>query len=251
MSAKSDALAGCNAWGNWVQPMVQGAAGWGGWGPRRRWRRARRWGSCLTERVRTCAGESSLNVAALRQGGLSYRAVEEDDVFDVPAADITVATEPELAGVGPVELPDETRRSHLGEHSGRVGHVTDPSGIETRPSRAVLPNLLDWIVNRVLVRRAVELEGVVVLEVPSAEANLIVDHHHILLLIHLAVLSARSGSFKLARFASLRAKFGRPVRSTIEAKLSNYVVILRKHSSRSFWHVLRSLGSISQSASPR
>ena len=59
---------------------------------------------CLTERVRTCAGESSLNVAALRQGGLSYRAVEEDDVFDVPAADITVATdEPELGGVGPVD----------------------------------------------------------------------------------------------------------------------------------------------------
>ena len=49
------------------------------------------------------AGESSLNVAALRQGGLSYRAVEEDDVFDVPAADITVATEPELAAVGPVD----------------------------------------------------------------------------------------------------------------------------------------------------
>ena len=58
---------------------------------------------CLTERVRTCAGESSLNVAALRQGGLSYRAVEEDDVFDVPAADITVATEPELSAVGPVD----------------------------------------------------------------------------------------------------------------------------------------------------
>ena len=53
--------------------------------------------------MRTCAGESSLNVAALRQGGLSYRAVEEDDVFDVPAADITVATEPELGGVGPVD----------------------------------------------------------------------------------------------------------------------------------------------------
>jgi 2-dehydropantoate 2-reductase len=48
--------------------------------------------------------EGSRNVAALRQGGLSYRAVEEGDVFEIPPAAITVAaTGPELAGVGPVD----------------------------------------------------------------------------------------------------------------------------------------------------
>lgn len=46
---------------------------------------------------------SSSNVAALREGGLKYRAVEEDDIFDLPASSCTVATTEELKSVGPVD----------------------------------------------------------------------------------------------------------------------------------------------------
>lgn len=46
---------------------------------------------------------SSSNVAALREGGLKYRAIEEGDVFDLPASSCTVATTEELKSVGPVD----------------------------------------------------------------------------------------------------------------------------------------------------
>lgn len=46
---------------------------------------------------------SSSNVAALREGGLKYRAVEEDDIFDLPASSCTVATTGELESVGAVD----------------------------------------------------------------------------------------------------------------------------------------------------
>ncbi len=47
---------------------------------------------------------SSSNVAALREGGLKYRAVEEDDIFDLPSSSCTVATTEELKSVGPVDV---------------------------------------------------------------------------------------------------------------------------------------------------
>ena len=48
--------------------------------------------------------DSSEQLAAIRAGGLSYRAVEEEDVFDLPAERVPTVAESELEAYGAVDV---------------------------------------------------------------------------------------------------------------------------------------------------